>query len=141
MIRPPPRSTLFPYTTLFRSERGRDEERRDSDVQEPGDGRGAVVRVERGEDEVAGERGADRDLRRLEVARLADQDHVRVLAQERAERGGEGPPHALVDLHLVDALEVVLDRVLGGHDVDVRRVDRVDRRVEGRRLPRAGGPG
>src|SRR5438067_6319356 len=23
MIRPPPRSTLFPYTTLFRSERGR----------------------------------------------------------------------------------------------------------------------
>src|SRR3989441_1024636 len=84
-------------------ERGRDEERRDSHVQEPRDGRGAVVRVERGEDEVAGERGADRDLRRLEIARLADQDHVRVLAQERAERGGEGPPHALVDLHLVDA--------------------------------------
>src|SRR5687767_15215337 len=24
MIRPPPRSTLFPYTTLFRSESGRD---------------------------------------------------------------------------------------------------------------------
>src|SRR3712207_8530746 len=28
MIRRPPRSTLFPYTTLFRSERGVDEERR-----------------------------------------------------------------------------------------------------------------
>src|SRR5690348_18379753 len=28
MIRRPPRSTLFPYTTLFRSHRGRHEERR-----------------------------------------------------------------------------------------------------------------
>src|SRR5690349_22115796 len=27
MIRRPPRSTLFPYTTLFRSDRGEDEER------------------------------------------------------------------------------------------------------------------
>src|SRR5437868_12568392 len=28
MIRRPPRSTLFPYTTLFRSDRGGEEERR-----------------------------------------------------------------------------------------------------------------
>src|SRR3712207_7345182 len=32
MIRRPPRSTLFPYTTLFRSARRRDERRRRADV-------------------------------------------------------------------------------------------------------------
>src|SRR5438034_4121525 len=31
MIRPPPRSTLFPYTTLFRSERG---DHREEDAEE-----------------------------------------------------------------------------------------------------------
>src|SRR2546427_5439884 len=34
MIRRPPRSTLFPYTTLFRSERGLDHDERDALVQE-----------------------------------------------------------------------------------------------------------
>src|SRR2546427_7618945 len=52
MIRRPPRSTLFPYTTLFRS----------------------VVGVQRGEHEVACQRGLDSDLRGLAVADLADQD-------------------------------------------------------------------
>src|SRR3989441_8221640 len=36
MIRRPPRSTLFPYTTLFRSERGPRQEQEDDD---PGEGR------------------------------------------------------------------------------------------------------
>src|SRR5438477_8792665 len=31
MLRRPPRSTLFPYTTLFRSHRSRDESRREGD--------------------------------------------------------------------------------------------------------------
>src|SRR2546430_12510290 len=38
MIRRPPRSTLFPYTTLFRSAGGEDEERQQRD-------RGACVRT------------------------------------------------------------------------------------------------
>src|SRR3712207_7533768 len=50
MIRRPPRSTLFPYTTLFRSDPPADERRRpagggnragdDPPVDRPGDGRG-----------------------------------------------------------------------------------------------------
>ena len=64
---------------------------------------GRVVGVQRREHQVAGERGLDRDLRRLEVADFADQDDVRVLAQERAQRGGEVQPDLLVHLHLVDA--------------------------------------
>src|SRR3712207_6933979 len=51
MIRRPPRSTLFPYTTLFRSPRGAWVEERRVDVRrgerhlEPEDGVGAVVDV------------------------------------------------------------------------------------------------
>jgi hypothetical protein len=78
-----------------------------------------VVRVQRREHEVARERGLDRDLGGLEVADLADHDDVRVLPQERAQRGGEVEADLVVHLHLVDAVEVVLDRVFGGGDVDV----------------------
>ena len=122
-------------------EGGRDQERWDPHVEEPRDRRRAVVGVQRGEHEVAGERGADADLRGLEVARLTDEDHVGVLAKEGPERRGERSAHTLVDLDLVDAFQVVLDGVLGGHDVDVRRVDGVDPRVERGRLAGAGRPG
>src|SRR5947207_15842943 len=50
MIRRPPRSTLFPYTTLFRSHQGVGEERRPADpavpaVQERRPGRGVLPHV------------------------------------------------------------------------------------------------
>src|SRR3546814_4715072 len=65
MIRRPPRSTrtdtLFPYTTLFRSQH-----------------------------QVTGERCLHRDLGSFQIADFADHDHVRVLAQNRAQRTGEG---------------------------------------------------
>ena len=72
---------------------------------------------------MAGERRLDRDLRRLEVADFADEDDVRVLAEEAAQRGGEVEADVLAHLHLVDAEQVELDRVLGGHDVGLGRVD------------------
>src|SRR3712207_8650673 len=59
MIRRPPRSTLFPYTTLFRSGRGRG--RRVLDVDDPGRaGRGEAVGVGR-----LGVEGRDRKSTRL----------------------------------------------------------------------------
>ena len=80
-----------------------DEERLDAHVEEARDRRRRVVGVQRREHEVAGERGLDRDLGGLEVANLADHDDVRVLPQERAQRGREVEPDVLVHLHLVDA--------------------------------------
>jgi hypothetical protein len=62
----------------------------------------------------------DADLGRLEVADLADHDDVGVLAQEGAQGGGEVEPDLVVHLHLVDADQVELDRVLGGRDVRAR---------------------
>ncbi len=106
---------------------------------------GGVGRVERRKDEVSGLGRLDRRLRRLGVAHLADQDHVRVLAQrapERlAERGGVESDLALVD----DALTVVmqeLDRILDRDDVAAARgVDVADHRRERRRLARPGSAG
>ena len=110
------------------------QERLDAHVDQPGNRRRTVVRVQRREDEMARECRAHGDLRGLQIARLTDENHVRVLAQEGAQHHRERAADAVVDLDLVDAFEVVFDRILGGHDVVVRRVDRRDRRVERRRL-------
>ena len=75
-------------------QRGGDQEGRDAHVEQPRHRGRAVVGVQRGEHEVAGERGADADLRRLQIAGLADQDDVGVLAEEDPERGRERAPDA-----------------------------------------------
>ena len=54
---------------------------------------------------------------------------------------GEREAGLLVDLHLGEALELVLDRVLDRDDVLLDRVELVERRVERRRLARAGRAG
>ena len=84
---------------------------------------GGVVGVHGGEHQVAGERRLDGDLGGLEVAHLADHDHVRVLAEEGAQAAGEGEVNLRVDLRLADAGELILDRILDGEDVEVGRVD------------------
>ena len=102
---------------------------------------GGVVRVQRREHHVPGECRLDRHLRRLGVPDLADHDHVGVGAQDRAQRRGERHVRLDVDLHLVDAGQPVLDRILDRDDVDLRPVDLGECRVERRRLARAGRPG
>jgi hypothetical protein len=73
--------------------------------------------VQRREHEVAGERRLHGDAGGLDVADLADEDDVGVLAQDRLQAAGEGDAGLLVDLDLVDRREDVLDRVLDRHDV------------------------
>ena len=87
-----------------------------------GDGLDGRVRVERRERQMARLGDPEAGLDRLVVPHLADQDDVRVLAQDRPQgvRVGLG---VHVELALVDdglaGVEEVLDRVLDGHDVDV----------------------
>ena len=97
--------------------------------------------MQRAEHQVAGERRLDGDVGHLAVTDLTHQDDVRRLAQHALERRAEGQPDVLADLHLVDAVEVVFDRVLGGDDLAVRRVEDVERRVQRGGLARAGGAG
>ena len=72
------------------------------------------------EDEVAGLGRGQRGRDRLEVAHLAEEDHVGVLAERAAERIGE-PGRVAADLALVDDAALVLvqelDRVLDRDDV------------------------
>ena len=102
-----------------------DKEGFDAHIDQTGIGAGGVVGVERGEDQVAGEGGVDGDLGGLLVADLADHDDVRVLAQESAERAAKVSSIFALHLDLVDAVDLVLDRVLDGHDVALGAVELV----------------
>jgi hypothetical protein len=97
---------------------GRDLVGRDADVDETGHRARSVVRVQRRQHEVPGERCLDRDFRGLAVANLADEDDVRVLPHDRPEGRSESQPGALAHLHLHDARDAILDRVLDGHHID-----------------------
>ena len=104
-----------------------------------------ALSVQRREDEVAGLGGGQRGADRLEVAHLADEDHVGVLAERGAQGLGERR-RVGADLALVDdagAMPVEkLDRILDREDVLVpRAVDVVEQRGERRRLAGAGRAG
>src|SRR3712207_9115465 len=71
MIRRPPRSTLFPYTTLFRSVGGGDERGAGDGVGERGARRaGDAVHLVQGDEDRRGRRSGER-RRRLERGRWA----------------------------------------------------------------------
>ena len=107
-----------------------DQERLHAHVDEARDAADGVVRVQRAEHQVPRERGADRDFRGLEVAHFADHDHVRVAAQDAAERGGKGKVDLRLDRNLDHAGELVFHRVLDGHDAPLAGVERGEKRVE-----------
>ena len=109
------------------------------------EGLAGVVRVQRGEHEVAGLGDRERGLDRLGVAHLADEQDVGVLPEGRSQRPLErvavDADLALVDRRPLVAVHV-LDRVLDGDDVArVALVDLVDHRGERRRLARTGRAG
>ena len=103
--------------------RGGHQEGFDAHVHQTVDGRRCVVGVQRRQHEVAGERGFDRHFGGFEVADLADQDDVRILAQERTQGRREVEADRFLHLHLVDAGQIEFDRVFGGHDVGFGRVE------------------
>src|SRR5204862_7905021 len=76
-----------------------------------------------------------------EVPDLADENHVRVLPDDVSEPRGERQADLRLHVDLVDALELVLDRVFDGDDLPVGRVDLVERAVARRRLATARPPG
>src|SRR5260370_14875953 len=98
----------------------------DTHVHQAADGRRRIVGVQRGEYQVAGEGGLDSDFRRFKVADLADQNDVGVLAEESPERGSKIQADLLLHLHLTDASQLKLDRILRSHDVGVHGVQRSD---------------
>src|SRR6056297_2815672 len=113
---------------------GGEQERFYAHVAQPRHGAYRRVRMQRGEHEVAGETGLHRDLRRLEVADLADHHDVGVLAEDGPQAARKRHADLGVHLRLADAVDVVLDRVLDRHDVAAGLVDALEARVERRGL-------
>ena len=87
---------------------------------------------------MARHRRLDGDPRRLLVADLADEQDVGVGAEDGAQPAREAEPALEVDLDLVDAGRLVLDRILDRHQHAPFVVEHVERGVERRRLARAG---
>jgi hypothetical protein len=80
---------------------------------------GRIGCVQGREDERSRERRLERHCRGLQVAHLADGDHVRVAAQDRTEPRLERHVRVRVHLDLVDAVEPVLDRIFHGDDIEL----------------------
>ena len=97
--------------------------------------------MHRREHEVPGLGGLERDRDRLEIAHLADQHDVGILAQRGAERGLERR-RVLPDLSLrherLFPLVHELDRIFDGDDViGAGAIDDVEQRAQRGRLPRS----
>ena len=118
-----------------------DQVRRHAEVEQPRHRGRRVVRVQRRQHEVAGQRRLHRHVGGVAVADLADHDDVRILPQQRAHAGREIDADARLHLHLVERGLDHLDRVLDRADVDLGRRELLQRRVQRRRLARAGRPG
>ena len=71
---------------------------------------------------MAGQRRLHRDLHGFEIADFADHDDVGVLPQDRAQKAGEIEPDLRLYLDLVDAGQLILDRIFDGYDVARHRV-------------------
>ena len=78
---------------------------------------------------MTGQGGAAGNFGSLGIPDLPDQDHIRVLAQNRAKSLRKGQLDVRIDLHLIEARIVVLDRILDGDDVDRRRLDPIQNGV------------
>ena len=79
---------------------------------------------------MSGECSFDGDLSRFKVANLTHQDDVRILPQESTQGSGKVQADLLFHLHLIDALQLEFDRVLGGHDVSVGLIQARNRGVQ-----------
>src|SRR6185369_4817054 len=121
-----------PYQTLRQhgDQRTGDQVVLHAHVGEARDGARGVVGVQRGKDQVAGQRGAYGDVGGFAVADLADHDDVGILADDVPQSAGEGQPDLRIDVDLVDAVHLVFHRIFDGDDLLVRQVDAFERGVE-----------
>src|SRR5271156_1623440 len=102
----------------------------DTHVDEAADDVGAIIGVDGGENQVAGERGVDGYLRGFLVADFADHDFVRVVTQDGTQAAGEGEALLFVHGNLSDASDLVFGRVLDGDDFVFVVLDFVDGGVQ-----------
>src|SRR5580698_7348268 len=102
--------------------------RLDAHVNKAADYVGNVVGVNRGENQVAGERRLDRDLRGFLVANFADHDFVGVMPQNGTQAARKREALLLVHRNLGDPAQLIFDRVFNGDEFVFIALDFVDGR-------------
>ena len=78
------------------------------------------------------------DARSLEITNFPDHNNVRRLAQDRAQRRGKRHPNFRIDLHLVDSVHLIFNRLFYRDNFAVRFVDVIEASVKRGRLAAAG---
>ena len=96
--------------------------------------------LERGEDEVPCHRGADGDLRGLEIANFADHDDVRILPENGTQAVGKSEPDVRLDVDLAHSREAIFHGFFDGDDAPGHGVDRAEEAIEAGRFPEPVGP-
>ena len=114
--------------------------RRHPQIQQPRDGAGGIVGMQRGDHQVPRQCCLHRHLGRFQIPDLAHHDDVRVLTHQRPDAVGKAQINGRLHLHLVEAVLHHLDRILDGGDIHRLRGQRPQRRIERGRLARAGRP-
>ena len=120
---------------------GGDQKWLDAHVNQPGERARRVIGVERAEHQVPGQRSANRNFGRFQVADFPHHDHIRVLPENMAKAHREGQSNVRADGNLVDAFEFIFDRLFDGDDALLHGIDRAQERIERSGFARAGRPG
>jgi hypothetical protein len=97
----------------------RDKKRLDADIDQARDGTRCIIRVQRRENKVPGERRLHCCLRSFAVANLAHHDHIGILAEHRAQRRRKRKACFVVHLELIHARQRCLDRIFNRRDVSI----------------------
>ncbi len=96
--------------------------------------RWCVVGMQCGQDKMSHESGPKCHLHGFLVADLAHHDDVGILPERGSQDPGKVEPDPWVDLDLADAGQPVFDGILDRDDFDGWVIDRVQDRIQGRRL-------
>src|SRR5262245_39688649 len=108
----------------------RHEERLHAHIDQSREGAWRIVGVQGAEHQVTGERRLNGVFGCLQVADFADQDHVRVVPQDAAQRRAERQADLGVDLNLADVRLLVFDGVFDGDNFRIVALDLVERAIE-----------
>src|SRR5438477_781220 len=122
-------------------DRARNQKRLDPHVVQAGNRTGSIVRVERAQHLVTSQRRFYRDVGGFVVTNFTDHHDVGVLTQDRSQRGSEIETDVTAYRDLIDARELVLNRIFDRHDVVFGAVQLVQHRIERRRFTGTGRAG
>ena len=103
---------------------------RDAHIQKSHNRRGRIVGMQRRKDQVPRLRCLDGNVCGFKIPNLSHHDDVWILPQKRAQCGGKVEVGFFVDIDLIDSWQVDLNRIFNAADVDFRRVQGVQRRVQ-----------